>query len=101
MAGDDERIRKYETEIARLDALYADLERLWSQVPRLGYLALVAPAVWAYAGLGWGIVALLVAASLVGTQAYLIGVRKSENRWNRAHVADDLARLRHDLSRPT
>jgi hypothetical protein len=90
----DERIRLYEAEIARLDELYAHLEQLWTQVPRYGYVALLAPLVWWYAGLGWAITHVLVTGALVGTQAYLIGVRKNENRWTRASVADDLERLR-------
>src|SRR5690349_18811231 len=38
----EERIRLYEAEIARLDALYDHLEQLWTQVPRYGYIALLA-----------------------------------------------------------
>lgn len=91
---DDAQIRKYEIEIKRLDDEYADLEMLWTKVPRYGYLALFAPLVWIFASFGWALVELLVTASLVGTQAYLIGVRKSENRWNRASLVEDMTRLR-------
>jgi hypothetical protein len=95
---DQQRIRKYEQEIARLDELYSHLEGLWRYVPRYALLALLAPAVWYFASFGWAIVELLVTAALVGTQAYLIGVRKNENRWNRQLVARDLDRLRRDLA---
>lgn len=90
---DDARIEKYDAEIRRLDELYAELDDLWSKVPRYGYLALLAPVVWYFKGWGWGIVELMVTGALIGTQAYLIGVRKSENRWTRAMLVDDLARL--------
>lgn len=89
-------MRKYEDELARLDKLYAHLEQLWTQVPRYGYLALAAPFVWYFVSFGWAITTLLVTAALVGTQAYLIGVRKNENRFNRDLVARDLERLREE-----
>jgi Na+/H+ antiporter NhaD/arsenite permease-like protein len=46
------------------------------------------------AGLGWAIVTVLTVGALVGTQAYLIGMRRNELRWTRRHVAEDLDRLR-------
>jgi hypothetical protein len=98
MSSDAERMQKYEAELARLDALYAHLEHLWTQVPRYGFLALAAPFVWYFAGFGWAFTELLVTAALVGTQAYLIGVRKNENRWNRDLVARDLESLREEVA---
>ena len=98
MGDDQERIRLYEREIARLDELHAHLEGLWTHVPRYALLALLAPLVWYFASFGWAVVELLVTAALVATQAYLIGVRKNENRWNRELVARDLERLRRDLA---
>ena len=92
----EERIQKYEAELARLDDLHAHLGQLWTQVPYYGLLAVFAPVVWYYAGLGWAIAELLVTASLVGTQAYLIGVRKNENRANHALVEADLRRLQEE-----
>lgn len=91
------RIEKYEVEIRRLDELHDELDQLWEKVPRYAYLALLAPLVWYFASFGWAIVELLVAAALTGTQAYLIGVRKSENRWNRDQLVADLNRLRVEL----
>ena len=90
----------YEAEIARLDDLYAHLEHLWTEVPRYGYVALLAPLTWWFAGFGWALTHLLVTGALVGTQAYLIGMRKNENRWTRASVAEDLARLRSESEPP-
>lgn len=99
MSADDERIRKYEIELARLDELYAHLEHLWTQVPRYALIGLAFPIVWYFASFGWAVTHLLVTAALVGTQAYLIGVRKNENRWNRNLVERDLAQLREELAR--
>lgn len=94
----DELIEKYEAEIARLDVLHAELDVLWEKVPRLGFFAVFAPFVWYFATFGWAITELLVTGALVGTQAYLIGLRKSENRWNRAQIVDDLERRRAELA---
>jgi hypothetical protein len=84
---------KYRIEIARLDAEILDLERLWQQVPWFACTVLLAPV----AGLVWGwgaaVVALLVSAALVGTRAYLVAVRKTENRWSRAQLVSDLDEL--------
>jgi hypothetical protein len=94
----DPRIRKYEDEIARLDQLYVDLDRLWARVPQLAFFAIFAPFIWYFVSGGWAVVQLMVTAALVGTQAYLIGVRKSENRWNRESVREDLEKLRAELN---
>lgn len=96
-----ERIEKYEQEITRLDVLYAHLDALWEKVPRFFVVAALAPVVYYFAGLGWAIVELLITGCLVGCQAYLISMRKSENRWNRQQVADDLAKLKEELSLTT
>jgi hypothetical protein len=81
---------KYRAEIERLDAEHREYERLWTQVPRFALVLVLAPV----AGLVWGfsafVVELLVSAALVGTRAYLIAMRKSENRWNRDRLVDDL-----------
>lgn len=89
-----EQIAKYEEEIRRLDALDEELDVLLSHAPRYAYAALLAPVVWYFAGGGWAVAELLVTASLVGTQAYLLKVRKSENRWNRESLVEDVRRLR-------
>jgi hypothetical protein len=95
----DEQIKMYETELARLGELDRDLIRLWKQIPRYGYLGLIAPVVWYFAGLGWAIVALLSVGALLATQAYLIGVRRNEIQWNQKLLTEDLAQLRAE-SRP-
>lgn len=81
---------KYQAEIDRLDEEHADLARLWTQVPRFALFGLLSPVVWAVWGWGAGVVALMVTAALVGTRAYLIAVRETENRWNRTKLVDDL-----------
>jgi hypothetical protein len=89
-----EQIEKYEAEISRLDALDQELDVLISHAPRYWYCALLAPVVFYFAGGGWAFVVLLVTASLVGTQTYLLRVRKSENRWNRDSLLLDVQRIR-------
>jgi hypothetical protein len=95
---DEARIQKYVVEIERLDQLDAELDVLWSKVPRYAYVALLAPVVFYFSGFGWAFVELLVTAALVGTQAYLIKMRKSENRWNRKSLVEDVTRLRAEIA---
>ena len=81
---------KYEAEMLRLDAEYASLDVLWSKVRRSTLRVLLAPLVWY--GFGWGaaVVELLVTGALVLTRAYLVGVRKSENRSTRELLEREL-----------
>lgn len=95
---DEARIQKYETEIQRLDQLDLHLDELLVKAPRYAYLALLAPVVWYFKGFGWAFVELLVTAALVGTQSYLLRMRKSENRWNRASLVEDVRRIRAELA---
>jgi hypothetical protein len=81
---------KYQAEIDRLDAEHAGLAKLWIQVPWFALTALLAPV----AGLVWGwgaaVVELLVSGALVGTRAYLVAVRMTENRWIRDKLLADM-----------
>ncbi|HEY6876573.1 MAG TPA: hypothetical protein VI299_01090 [Polyangiales bacterium] len=81
---------KYRAEIARLDAEHREYERLWSEVPRFAYVLLLAPGIGFVWGFGWFVVAVLVSAALIGTRAYLIAIRRTENRWNRDKLVEDL-----------
>jgi len=94
---EDERIRLYEAEIARLDELDAHLDHLWTRVPRYGIVGIAAPFVWYFEGFGWAVATLLTTAALVGTQAYLIRMRKSENRWNRRRLVEDMEQRKREL----
>jgi ABC-type proline/glycine betaine transport system permease subunit len=82
---------KYEIELSRLDDQFLELEQQWQRAPRFALFALLAPIVGFTAGFGAAMVELMVTAALVGTYSYLIGVRRSENRWTRASVARELA----------
>ena len=82
--------QKYHTEIERLDEEHRDLERLWTQVPRFALVALLSIPVGITWGWGAAVVELLVSAALVGTRAYLIAIRKTENRWTREKLVNDL-----------
>ncbi len=84
---------KYQIELERLDQQFAQLQGQWKRTPRLALFALLAPIVWYKAGFGPAMVELMVTAALVGTYSYLIGVRKSENRWTRASLARELEHL--------
>jgi DMSO/TMAO reductase YedYZ heme-binding membrane subunit len=67
-------------QIERLKQQRARLQRDWSLIPRLGYAAvLVVPAylVW---GLDAAMAAILFVPCLLGTAAYLVGVRLFENK---------------------
>lgn len=83
---------KYRAELTRLDGELAHYERLWTEVPSFAWFALVAPI----AGFIWGfaaaVLALVISVALVGMRAYLIAMRKSEVRWNRARLLEDLER---------
>jgi len=82
---------KYEAELSRLDAQFQELEQQWQRAPKFALFALLAPIVGYKAGFAAAMVELMVTAALVGTYSYLIGVRRSENRWTRASVARELA----------
>ncbi|MDB4973660.1 MAG: hypothetical protein JWN48_2001 [Myxococcaceae bacterium] len=84
---------KYRAEIERLDQEQRELDKLWTQVPWFALAALLAPVVGYVWGWGAAVVELLVSAALVGTRAYLIAMRKTENRWNREKLVDDLNAL--------
>lgn len=89
-----EQIEKYEEEIRRLEALDEELDVLLSHAPRYWYVGLATPFVWYFVNGGWAIATMLVTASLVGTQTYLLKVRKSENQWNQQSLREDVRRLR-------
>ncbi len=95
---EDAHIKLYKAEIARLDELYKHLEKLWSQVPRYFLVGLASPFVWYFKGFGWFVASILVTCSLVGTQAYLVKMRQSENRWTRKRLEEDIARREAELA---
>ncbi len=81
---------KYQAEIDRLDAEHREYEKLWTQVPRFAWVLLLTPVIGVLYGFGWFVAAVLTSGALVGTRAYLIAVRKTENRWNRDKLMEDL-----------
>lgn len=82
--------KKYEAEQARLDDELRELEHHWQTVPRFFAFAAFAPLVTYFYGFAAGMVELMVTLALVGTRAYLIGIRKSENRWTHQSLAREL-----------
>ncbi len=89
-----EQIEKYEQEIRRLEELDKELDVLLTHAPRYWYVGLATPFVWYFFGGGWAVAAVLVTVSLVGTQTYLLKVRKGENRWTRESLVEDVRRIR-------
>jgi heme exporter protein D len=89
---------KYEAEMRRLDAEYAALDVLWSRVPRWALLSLLAPAAWYGSGWGAAVVALLVVSAVTATRAYLVAVRRSENRFTRQSLERELCEQRRHVA---
>jgi cell division protein FtsL len=86
-------------QIERLKQQRARLERDWSRIPRLGYsAALVVPAYFV-GGTGPALATLLFVPCLLGTAAYLIGVRLFENK----QLVEELehAVAEHDIAHAT
>jgi hypothetical protein len=76
--------------VARLDGELAHYERLWTQLPQLAWVALLAPLVGFVWGFAAALLEIVLSAALVGVRAYLIAMRKSEISWNRARLVSDL-----------
>lgn len=90
----DERIPKLEAELERLQVQLDSLERDWKRVPFLSSLLVLAiPAAIVWGALAAALVIVGVA-SLMGTAAYLISVRKNEYRGEMETVKRDLRVLR-------
>jgi hypothetical protein len=83
--------KKYEAELVRLDDEFRSLQEHWARVPRFAWFALLAPLAWVLQGFSGALIVVLVTPALVGTRAYLIGMRKTENRWTRDSVARELS----------
>lgn len=80
-------------EIARLIEEDQSLDRDWRRIPYLlAFAVLAAPAYWIWGPLA-AIGALLCTPCLLGTAAYLIGVRKREARDLRAELEGELDAL--------
>ena len=81
---------KYESDMARLDAEYRQLDALWAKLPRWILLALVAPGLVYFVGWGAAVVGWLVGGGLTGVRAYLVAVRRAENRRTRVSLEREL-----------
>jgi hypothetical protein len=85
--------------IERLKHQRARLQRDWSRIPRLGYSAALAVPAYFVGGLGPALATLLFVPCLLGTAAYLIGVRLVENK----QLVEELERAvaEHDAATAT
>lgn len=87
------RITLLEGELDRLRKELAILERQWARKHLLAAFGLFAlPAL--YFGALYAVIILLCTPALIGTQAYLIGVRRSECRELIEETKRELARLK-------
>lgn len=67
-------------QIERLKQHRARLEKDWSRIPRLAYSGLLVVPAYFVGGVGAALATLLFVPCLVGTAAYLVGVRLFENK---------------------
>lgn len=75
-----------DAELTRLDEEGKALAREWRRIPWLfAFVVLAAPAYWIWGPLA-ALYAVLFTPCLVGTAAYLVGVRRRENRELRAEL---------------
>jgi O-antigen/teichoic acid export membrane protein len=89
VAKDRRELKRDELERLRKEALV--LDRDWRRVPYLiGALVLAVPVWWIWGPLA-ALYAFLAVPCLVGTAAYLIGVRRAENRQLMEELERELA----------
>lgn len=87
-----------EGEVKRLEGELAILERQWDRKYWLAAFGLLAiPA--AYWGLAYSVIFVLCTPALIATQAYLIGVRRSECKELIDEAQREIAALRATVSR--
>jgi hypothetical protein len=67
-------------QIERLKQQRMRLERDWSHIPRLAYAAILVAPAYFFWGVGAALATLLFVPCLLGTAAYLVGVRLFENK---------------------
>ncbi|MBN8609509.1 MAG: hypothetical protein J0L92_02935 [Deltaproteobacteria bacterium] len=91
------RVTLLEGELSRLQKELAILDRQWARKHLLAAFGLVAlPAL--YFGTLYAVIVLLCTPALVATQAYLIGVRRSECRELIEEARREIAHLRTVLA---
>jgi hypothetical protein len=89
-----------EREIERLHGEAKVLERDWRRVPWLALSVLSALPAYLIWGQTVALYALFCAPCLVGTAAYLVGVRRTENRQNLRELEQQLERMPAGSIRP-
>ena len=88
-----ERLKKYEAEVARLEAQLVDLEGRQSRIGRLGIFALLAIPAWVLWGFAWAVVTVILTVALVITAAYLLRTRHEDNERDIADIKRDMKQL--------
>ncbi len=85
--------KQLEDWIAQLERELEELERFWSKLPRWSIaVAIVAALLLPFRPI-WGVVALLIGLSFVGTAAWILGVRRREHRDDIEIAKERLERL--------
>lgn len=88
-----EREAKLAAELERLQKELAVLERQWSRKHLLGLFGLFAIPAY-FVGPAYALIVIVCTPALIGTQAYLLGVRMAECKELIAETRMELARLR-------
>jgi len=88
-----ERVKKYEAEIARLEAQLVDLDGRLARIPRLGFFAVLAIPAWVLWGFAWAVVSVILTVALMVTGAYLLRTRREDNERDISDIKRDMARL--------
>lgn len=88
-----ERLRKYEAEVARLEAQLVDLEGRQSRIGRLGLFAALAIPAWYLWGFAWAVVTLILTVAMIVTAAYLLRTRHEDNERDIADIKRDIQQL--------
>lgn len=92
-ANADERGALLAAEVERLQKELGILQRQWDRKHLLGLFGLFAIPAY-FVGPAYAVIVLLCTPALIGTQAYLLGVRMSECKELLAEARTELARLR-------
>jgi len=88
-----ERLKKYEAEVARLEAQLLDLDVRQGRIPRLGFFAILAIPAWVMWGFAWAVVTVILTLALLATAAYLLRTRREDNERDIADIKRDMERL--------
>ncbi len=85
--------KQLEDWIAQLERELEELEQFWTKIPRWCIAVTVLAVVVMLFRPVWGVIAMLVGLSFVGTSAWILGVRRREHRDDLEIAKERLERL--------